>query len=103
VERWGRRTCGHGEKGGRKGEVGEGSGRPPGLDRFQWNRRLGGAEARVMVRVVEADWRVGRTGSRLMTKTGVVRCQPGVARRRKRGGGVCSMEGDDVRRGGRER
>lgn len=41
-------TCGERR---REGEVGEGSGRPPGLDRFQWNRRLGGAEARVMVRV----------------------------------------------------
>ena len=56
-----------------------------------------------MVRVAKVDWRVGRTGSRLMPKRGVVRCEPRVARRRKKGGGECSMEGNDVRRGGRER
>jgi hypothetical protein len=40
---WGRRICGLAEKGGtRKGRGGEWE-EATGLDRFQWNRRLGGA------------------------------------------------------------
>lgn len=54
------RTCG--KKGDREGD-GEGSGRPPGLDldRFQWNRRLGGAQGTCNGIGRKADWRLGRT------------------------------------------
>jgi hypothetical protein len=67
-----RRDSGHtGEKEGEKragGEVGE-----VGLDRFQWNRRLGGAGGTwngKRVEGEETDWRLGRTGSRLMAQKG---------------------------------
>ncbi|SRR6266403_3029565 len=77
-----------GEKG-RRGRGGEWE--ATGLDRFQWNRRLGGAGGTCNGKRVErdaVDWRVGWTGSRLLTQKGCcyVGERDGRSRRRRRRG-----------------
>src|SRR5258708_31662910 len=92
----GRRTCGERRSGRRTGSEWAATG----LDRFQWNRRLGGAGGTCNGKRwtgTKIDWRLERR-SRLMAKTGaktgVVRCGP----RRSRGGereaeGNCRWKG----------